>query len=343
MRKLIVALALLLGVVFVIVQMAQVQAIVETLQRGDLRFIGLALIVQAVWILNLAVSYRTIYRALAIEESTARLAVVASAANFVNVVAPSAGMGGIAVFISEARRRGYSAARVTVAGVLFVFFEYIGFLFILSLGLVVLMRRNDLDVGEVTASALLFALASFLALVIYLGMTAPQALGRMLAFLAHAVNRVLNPFIHREYLSELRAHSFAQEAASGLSRIRQHPQHLFLPAVLSVTSKALLVGILMLMFLAFKVPFSIGTLIAGFSMAYLFLIISPTPAGLGFVEGVLTLSLRSLNVPLGAATVIALSYRGITFWFPWFFGMIAFRWLSKGGAVASTASENQEA
>jgi uncharacterized membrane protein YbhN (UPF0104 family) len=74
-------------------------------------------------------------------------------------------------------------------------------------------------------------------------------------------------------------------------------------------------------------------LIAGFSIGYLFLIVSPTPAGIGFVEGALTLGLRSLHVPLGDATVVALAYRGLTLWIPLFFGMLAFRWLSRGENV----------
>ena len=91
--------------------------------------------------------------------------------------------------------------------------------------------------------------------------------------------------------------------------------------------------ILAVIFLAFNVPFSFGTIVAGFSLGYLFWIISPTPSGIGFVEGALTLGLTSMNVPLGAAAVIALAYRGVTFWFPMLIGMLAFRWLFKKNTV----------
>jgi glycosyltransferase 2 family protein len=87
----------------------------------------------------------------------------------------------------------------------------------------------------------------------------------------------------------------------------------------------LLVVVLLLIFLAFNIAFSIGTLVAGFGIAYLFVIVSPTPFGLGIVEGVMTLTLHSLRVPLEAATVITLAFRGLTFWLPWIFGMAAFR------------------
>jgi uncharacterized protein (TIRG00374 family) len=68
-------------------------------------------------------------------------------------------------------------------------------------------------------------------------------------------------------------------------------------------------------------------LIAAFSIGYLFLIVSPTPAGIGTVEGALTLALSTMYIPMGSAVVIALAYRGITFWVPLAFGGIALRML----------------
>jgi uncharacterized protein (TIRG00374 family) len=333
MRSLLIAIVLLLGLIFVFVNLADMQATVETLQRGNWLFLLLAFGVQAAWVLNVAASFRAVYRAIGLDEEIGRLFMAVSAANFINVVAPSGGMGGIAVFISQARRRGYSAARVTVAGGLVVLFDYIGFLCVLFVGLLVLMRRNNLNMVELTSTAILVFVAGVLAGLIYLGMHSAEEMGRALAWMARLVNRIFRPFIHREYLSEQRAFAFAHDAHEGLAQLRQQPGNLLLPAALGLSSKALLVVILFLAFMAFGVPFSPGTLIAGFSIGYLFLIVSPTPAGIGFVEGALTLGLRSLHVPLGDATVVALAYRGLTLWIPLFFGMLAFRWLSRGENV----------
>jgi hypothetical protein len=329
MRKFIVAVALLLGIVFIFTRLAEVQVVVETLQRGDWRFILLAIGIEVVWMFNVAVSYQTIYRTMGLEEKLGRLVLMATAGYFVNIVAPSAGVGGVAVFISQARRRGYSPAKVTMAGVVFVLFEYLGFLVILALGLTVLFRRNHLTMVEISASAILVSIALVMAILIYLGMHSADALGRALAWMARLVNKLLRPFIHREYLSEQRAHVFARDGSEGLHDLRKKPTSLLLLAALGLSSKLLTLLVLLLMFLAFKVEFSPGTLIAGFSIGYLFWIVSPTPAGIGFVEGALTLTLRTLNVPLAAAAVLALSYRGVIFWLPLLFGLVAFRWLEK--------------
>ena len=60
-------------------------------------------------------------------------------------------------------------------------------------------------------------------------------------------------------------------------------------------------------------------------MSVLFYIVSPTPGGLGFVEGALILVLTSLGVPQAGATVVTLAYRGITFWLPFLLGFVALR------------------
>ena len=325
MRTFLLALLLLLGVFFIFGRLTEVEEIGNTLQHGDLRFILLALFVEVIWLLNVAASYRAIYRTIGLKEKMKNLFFAAAGANFVNVVAPTAGMGGMAVFVSEARRRGYSPARTTVAGVLYILLDYLGFLCVLALGLMVLFKRNSLNSAELIASGVLMLLAIFIGTILFLGMRSTDALASFLAWLARLVNRILHPILRRPYLSEGRAREFAHDAREGLKEIHNNPESLLVPAGLALSNKVLLISILLLMFLAFNVPISLGTLIAGFSVAYLFFIVSPTPAGVGIVEGALAFALHSMYIPLSAAAVIALSYRGITFWIPMAFGGIALR------------------
>lgn len=325
MRKFIIALLLLLGVVFVIGSLTELQSIATTLQRADWRFLALAVIAQAAWVCNQTASFRAIYHALGIPETFESLLLMVGAANFTNVVAPSAGVGGMAIFISEARRRHYSTARATVAGAVYVLFDYLGFLCVLALGFIVLIRRDDLSMVEVTASALFILAAAVLTTLLYLGMRSAQALGKALAWMVRLANRAARIFSRRPYLSEARAHEFAHDAADGLLELRLNPRSMLLPALLAISNKTFMVLILVCAFLAFEVPISIGTVIAGFSIAYLFTLVSPTPAGIGFVEGSLTLTLSGMYVPLSDAALITLVYRGVTFWLPLLFGMLALR------------------
>jgi hypothetical protein len=158
-------------------------------------------------------------------------------------------------------------------------------------------------------------------------------LGHALLWLARRVNWAAHLFTHRKLLSEERAYSFARETAEGVREIRSHPGSLIPPLMLALGNKALMILVLMLVFLAFQVPFTFGILVAGFSMAYLFLIMSPTPSGIGVVEGVLTISLHSMGVPLDDAAVITLVYRGFTFWVPFLFGLSTFRYMTRARKI----------
>jgi uncharacterized protein (TIRG00374 family) len=330
MRKFILAIILLLGVIFIIGRFAEVQSILDTLKKGDWRYLFLACIVECGWLIMVAATFRAIFSAIGLSEKLDRLVVMAAAANFINIVAPSAGVGGMAIFISESRQSGNSSGRVTVASVLFVLYDYAALLIVLTLGFIVLFQHNNITATEITAALILIAIAATLATLLYLGTKSAKRLGDTLAWMARNVNRVIKPFIHREYLHESRAYEFAQEAADGLSEIRTKNRNLLPPIYYALGNKTLLITILFLVFLAFKVPTSLGTLIAAFSIAYLFVIVSPTPSGIGIVEGVLTLILKSFYIPLGAAAVITLAYRGITFWFPLLLGFLAFRFLNAG-------------
>lgn len=331
MRKFAIAIIFLLGVVFILGQFSEMQTVWQTLQQGDLRFLILALGVQWIWTVNVAALYRAIYRILGVEENLYDLWRLSLAANFVNVVAPSGGVSGLAVMLAHAHKRQTSSARMALGATLYILFDYYALIIVLILGLAVLIRRGNLTPTEIGASFILIAIAGTLGTLIYLGTRSATALERALNFLARPVNWVAHWFRRTTtpYLSTQRAHEFAHEAADGLKEVRRQPGSLWLPLALALSSKALLICVLFLVFLAFGVPFSVGTLIAGFSLSYLFVIVSPTPSGIGVVEGMMTLILRSLNVPLSAGTVVTLAFRGFTFWLPLLMGLLVFRNIGK--------------
>jgi len=329
MRKFIFILVLFLGAAFVYLSFGELETILETLQKGNIWFILLAFVVQCGWFVVSGLTYLALYRALGLNGTIYRFSLMSTAANFVNTVAPSAGMGGMAVFISDANRNNQSAGKATVVSVLYILLDYIAFLAVLTLGFIVLLRRNDLHPTEIAASSIMVAIAIALGFLLYLGSRSSQSLGNALAWMARLVNRVVRPFIHREYLKETRAHEFAEEMANDLKSLPERSRGLVKPLLYAFANKTLMMAILAISFLSFEVPFTAGTIIGGFSISYLFLVISPTPSGIGIVEGVMPLALSSLRVPWSQAIIITLAYRGITFWFPLGIGAIALRVLER--------------
>jgi uncharacterized protein (TIRG00374 family) len=295
------------------------------LKHSDLRFLIVAVLIELVWLFNSATVYAFLFRLVGLREKTPHLVLVSTAANFVNVIAPSVGIGGMAVFLDDATRQNHPTGRVTVVGVLYILFDYLAFFCVLALGFIVLIRRNNLNAGEITAAAILLAIAAGVAFLLYLGYKSAERLGNTLAWLARLVNRVTQPFLHHDYLQEERAHYFAMEVAEGISMLRGKRKELLWPFLFSMNNFVLLICVLACTFLAWGTPFSVGTLVGGFAIAYLFLIVSPTPSGLGVVEGAMTIALNTLRVQWEAAVLITLTYRFITFWFPLAIGAVAFR------------------
>lgn len=331
-RKLIAALALLLGALFLVDHFTQLESVFAIIRRGDWRFLVLAVLAESGWLLLTAATFWAVFHALGVDRRYFPLIRLAAATNFANVVAPAGGMSGLALIIADARRRNQSSAHATVAGALFVLAEYTGLTGFLILGLFALFRRGSLNAPELIPAGFLFLSSILLASVLILGMRSAETLSRVLKWGVQRVNRLLHPFLHRPYLSVKRAESFAQETASGLSQLKQQPGRL-LPAVLfSFGSKSVMLLVLWMMFLAFDVPLSPGTLFGSFAIAYLFTIVSPTPAGIGIVEGLLTFTLVSMFVPLNQAAAIVLGYRAITFWLPLLVGMLAFQAVSLSSA-----------
>jgi uncharacterized protein (TIRG00374 family) len=327
MKKIFVIIILFLGVVVVALSFSELETILLTLQKAHLGYFLLAILIQLIWFITTGRMYQSIFHLLGIHDNVLTLTRIATAATFINIVAPTGGAGGVALFASEARRRGHPTGKATVAAALFLLLDQAAFLVILAVGLFILFRRNDLNAGEISASLFLFVIAIAYAFVLYLGYRSAEQLGNFLAKIARGVNRIVNFFGKENYLSEARAHEFAHEISDGFSGLTEKPSSLIRPILWGILDKGLLMLILICSFMSFEVPFSTGTIIAGFSMAYLFLIVSPTPSGIGIVEGIMPIALTSLNVNWSQAVVITLMYRAVTFWFPLAVGAWAFRTL----------------
>jgi uncharacterized protein (TIRG00374 family) len=329
MRKLIILLVSFLAVGFFILSFGELEKIWQTFEHSDWRFILLAMLAVTLWVLLEAYTYRKLYLLMEMRESLRHLTLLSMAANFINVVAPTGGIGGIAVFADDAQRRGLPRGRAAAAAAWFLFLDYGAFMFVLALGIVVLFRRNNLDAGEIFASAVMALIFSGLGILLYIGSRSGPQLESLLGWLARAINRLLRPFIRRDYLREARAHEFAQEISEGLTVLRASQRRLVAPFIMALGSKGLQTLVLMLTFMGFGVEFSAGTVIAGFSLFYLFLIVSPTPSGVGIVETLLPLALVSLRIPWEQAVIVTLAYRGLTFWLPIALGALAFRLLQR--------------
>ena len=326
MKKFFFIVVAFLGIAIVALGFSELETIVVTLQKAHVGYLLLALAIQSVWFFVSARVYKSVFRLLGMDEGLFTLARIASAASFVNLVTASGGMGGVALFASEAKRHGHPTGKVTVAAGLFLSLDHASFICVLAVGLMILARRNDLDASDITASLLMLVVASIYASILYLGYRSERKLDRLLIFLVGIVNRIARFFRRKkEVLHEARAHEFAHEVAEGFQSLKGKPYLMVKPVLWGILDKILLMAILAAAFLSFEVPFQADIIVAGFALTYLFVIVSPTPSGIGIVEGIMPIALSSLNVNWSHAVVITLAYRTVTFWYPFAVGALSFR------------------
>lgn len=349
MRKILFFILLILGVWFIYTQISEFETIAKTASNSEWPFLLLALAISLGWIAFTGLIYRSIYKMVGLQESWLQLTLTFLAGFFVNIISTAGAATSLAVFLVDGKRRGHPASRVTVAWALNMLFETIGLLGAVVLGMAVLVRRNNVQWGEITASIFLLLIALVISTGLYLGMRSTRLLGNVLAWCVERINWLLRPILRREFASPETARLFAYEAADGVALLRHNPKRLVLLALMAFGNKGVMMLIFLACFLAYQVPFSTGTIVAGFSLGYEFAVVSPTPAGIGIVESVWPIFLRSLGVATGAATVIMLTFRALTFWFPLLLGFIAFRILpalprpgiAKDNLPAETESINE--
>ncbi|MBA4386145.1 MAG: hypothetical protein C0410_15525 [Anaerolinea sp.] len=325
MRRIIQLIVILLAVLYVVISFTQIQTIIETLRLGNFPFLVVAFIFEFICLFNATAVYGSLYQLVGMKETRWNFLLLTTASTFISMIAPSGGMSGLAVIIDSAKQRKLSSGRVLVVGILYLLYEYASLLCVVTIGFVVLLRRGHLGVGEISAALFMLAIALGVGVVLYLGYKSQRQLGLLLTNLSRWANRRVRRFFHRDLINVGNAYYLSTEIADGISTIRAKPKKLIWPFLFALNNKAILICILAFTFMAMNVPYSVGTIIGGFSIGQLFYYISPTPGGVGVVEGVFPLILTTLRVPFGKAVLITFTYRAITLWLPLLIGFISFR------------------
>jgi uncharacterized protein (TIRG00374 family) len=338
-RKILLWVVIIISLVYVVINLSELENISAALSQGHWLFLLLAFALALGVLVNNAFTYWALYRLVGISEHRRQFFLLSAASVFISILAPSGGVSGISLFVDSAKRRKQPTARVIVVGLLFIVYEYTSLLIMVLLGLIVLFRRNNLNPGEIIATLVMLVFAAVITGLLYFGFRSPDRLGRILVRLGGILNYPLRRFLHRDVIKPEAAIAYAHDIGKGISALQHSRTNLIRPFIFAMLNKALLCGVLICIFLAFAIPFSAGTVIGGFSIGQLFYYISPTPGGVGVVEGLFPVILRILNVPYAKATLVTLSYRLLTFWLTFAIGFFCFRALQKQTPSDTTSGQ----
>ena len=319
----------------VISRMSEIQKLAETLAGGQWQWVALAGLLQVIYYLTYTALYQSAFQVVGLTSKVRELLPVTFASIFMNVAAPSGGASGVALFVDDASRRGQSGARATVGTLLVLVADFCAFLVLLVAGLIYLFTHHNLKIYESIAAALLLVIISGLTGFLLLGLWRPEWLHGILAWVRKLSNRIAHSFKRADILDEAWVERNTAEFTEAAIAITAHPALLIKTLGVALAAHLVDLASLFALFLAFHQKVHFGVLVAGYAMGILFWIVSITPQGIGVVEGMMTLVFASLGVPIERATVIALAFRGLTFWLPLGIGFVLLKRLKSFEAKGS--------
>ncbi len=318
-------LLVILFIWIVVSRFTELEKLARALGEGRWQWVGIGALLQVVYYLIFTGLYQSAFYTVEVESRVVELLPVTFASIFLNVAAPSGGASGAALFVDDAVHRGQSGARATAGTLLVLVADFTSFALVLSAGILYLILLHDLKIYEIVAAIILVVLTVGLTGLLGLGLWAPELLRRLLDWLQSAFNRlgamIKRPNLLPENWAEKNSGEFTQAALA----ISTHPGRLGRTLMVALAAHIIDLLSLAALFVAFGQPVSPGVLVAGYAMGVLFWIVSITPQGIGVVEGMMALVFTSLGIPAERATLIALSFRGLTFWLPLLVGFLLLR------------------
>ena len=311
---------------FFVRHFGQVQNAVETLAHASWYFMIALAGLLVLSIINRGAFYHSLYDFFGARDSLKRLITLSLASAFVGLAAPSGGLSGAAVFISEAEKQGMNKTKSTFVYLFSQFLIYSVFLLILLFGLFYLLFNHQLQKYQIITAAVLFGIIFFFIFSMFVALESAAKLKKLFQFVSAAINYLARLLSRRgDLISGEDVHLVSQEIRNSLELVERNFKHLWLPILHVFLMEAIDILILYYVILAFGYQVYPGVLITVYAVGVLFTLISITPSGVGVVEATMIVVLTNLKVPVELATISVVGYRIFTFWIPFILGYFAFR------------------
>ena len=303
----------------------EIQKVTDPLIHGQLEWILAAALLQVLYYAVFAAMFKSAFFTVDVKSKIRDLLSVTLGALFINMVAPTWGMAGAALYVDDAAHRGESPARAAAGTLLAQAADFGAFALILTGGIAYLLMRHRLKGYEIAGTAVLLVITCSLTGALLLGLWRPMLLRKLL----DSVERGASGLAKRVHKEALLLDGWAARSASDFSRaakaIGDHPERLAFTIGIALLAHLINIASLYSLFLAFHQTIELGPLVAGYAMGILFWNVSPVPQGIGVVEGVMALVYSSLGIHRTVAVLIVLAFRGLNFWLPMLVGFFLLR------------------
>ena len=234
--------------------LTEIETATLPLIRGQPEWILLAAVLQVLYYAVFAAIFKSAFYTVDIKARIRDILPVTLGALFINVVAPTWGMAGAALYVDDASHRGESPARAAAGTLLAQTADFSAFALILAGSIAYLSMQNRLQNYEIAGTAVLVVILCSLAFTLILGLWRPILLMKLLVLAQSGINRLAKKVHRNTVLPDGWAARNAADFSSAAGAIEAHPERLALTLGLALVAH--LINII-----------SLYCLISGFSSA----------------------------------------------------------------------------
>lgn len=314
--------ALIIGFfIFVLTQRRELVVLFQTLRQGRYLFLIAVFAYQTAQYFIYSYAYQLAFEIVGVKSQLLELVPVIFASAFINNIAPAGGLGA-ALLVDDAVLRGQSGARATVGVLLVTFLETLSVLPYLLLGLTSLLAIRQILLYQILAFSFYIIFSLILLTTLLLGRWAPEFLLTVFTFLRTQINRLTNLLFKKDFLNPEWVSATAKEFIDASLVLTRYPREIGLVALYVFGSVTLNLLSLYFTFLAFGVNIGFSALTAGYTLGYVFAVISFLPFDAALMQAIMILVYNSLGVPTATALAVVFVFGGVSAWLPILIGFI---------------------
>lgn len=273
------------------------------------------LVLQALALWGRGQVYRIVYNKMGVKIAPMEAMYLHIASYTVNVLAPSGGISGVGVFISDALERGIKRSKAILASFVYYLTEYINLALLVLASLIYMYITSQLQTRYVVIFLIFAAILIFICIAFVWLMNKKQIFVKLLSGLIKIINVILR-LIRLKTISVESVDKAHDDCLELGAMIKRDKNVLIIPWLIFLGAAICEMILLDVIFVCIGTTIPIEALVVGYSLGLLVITLSITPAGIGLAEPIMTVIFVSLGADLKSSVVAILTFRAITTWLP---------------------------
>jgi uncharacterized protein (TIRG00374 family) len=279
----------------------------------------LAVIFAALAYIIAAKMYQKIFAVMGIQRNLFEFTKLSLRATAMNVLIPTAGVAAGVVYVEDAKIHDESQLSAVAAFIVAMTCNFSSILLLLLIGTIYLSFVHRLTAFVWVPALILLGYTLIFFLLILLSKKRRNLVKRVSLWCKQLFSQLAKLF-RKKVSPDNGIDTFISELVIAHDKIISNKRNLAAALFYVLLSQLLYLIVLFILFISMGLHPQFWVILSGYAVGSLFVIVSPTPSGIGFAEVGMAIVFSSLKITTDAATVVSLLFRGLSFWIPLLIG-----------------------